>query len=397
MTGCSPSNYQQATSGYMPLNCAFEDAPSIPYQSYHQSSASPHLTSSYLFRDPTKYTLLGIEMITPKTARNRRKGASGDQVKHRRTRSGCFTCRGRRVKVCIDPFNSTNIGLTVDSVTKRVQYVRVCLFKINCAESTLTFAGCRKGNRECAYPDPTASKSPSEGKSGNPKNQDDEGSSGEESNEGEDQEPLEAIIDEDESQPESSRRGLAQGIRAGNAPNYTGSDTPSLVTDQGLSPTPSTEGSAYSTTAATVLWEKSRGKTRPSERALPTDIKFFLKYFVDHITYLHYSLKMNTDDVLRGAFLDVAVSPGNEALLNAVVGFSAYHYTLHNPQGRIQHFLQYYNKAVTLLLASLKKSEKPSLGTLLCMLQLAAIEVSSVRLGRVNKPLTCSRNSLETG
>lgn len=99
MTGCPPTQYQQATTGYVPYNRVFADAPSIPYQSYHQSSASTHLNSSYLFRDPKKYSSLEIEMITPKTARNRRKGPSGDQVKHRRTRSGCFTCRSRRVKV----------------------------------------------------------------------------------------------------------------------------------------------------------------------------------------------------------------------------------------------------------------------------------------------------------
>jgi len=36
----------------------------------------------------------------PKAQRNRRKSAPGlDHIKHRRTRSGCFTCRSRRVKV----------------------------------------------------------------------------------------------------------------------------------------------------------------------------------------------------------------------------------------------------------------------------------------------------------
>ena len=84
---------------------------------------------------------------------------------------------------------------------------------------------------------------------------------------------------------------------------------------------------------------------------------------------------MNADDVLQSTFLDVALSSGNEALLNALVGFSAYHYTLQNRQGKIQDFLQYYNKAVHLLLRAIKKEEKPTLGTLLCMLQLAAIEV----------------------
>lgn len=36
----------------------------------------------------------------PRSQRNRRKSAPGaDHIKHRRTRSGCFTCRSRRVKV----------------------------------------------------------------------------------------------------------------------------------------------------------------------------------------------------------------------------------------------------------------------------------------------------------
>lgn len=375
MIGCPPLPYQQATTGYVPYNRVFEDAPSIPYLSYHQSSASAHLNSSYLFRDPKKYSSLEIEMITPKTARNRRKGASGDQVKHRRTRSGCFTCRSRRVKVCSAQSNPDGVILTVDSVMKRAQSAIVRPLRTNNRRPTLTFAGCRKGSRDCSYPDTTTSKSPTDDKGGRSKTQDDQGSSDDESDDGEDRERLDTIVDEDESQPESSRSALAKSIRAGNVRNYPSSDTPSLVTDHGLSPTPSTEGSSYNTTAASFSRDIFKGKSRPSDRSLPEDVKFFLKWLVDNITYHHFSLKMNVDDVIQNTFIDIALSPGNEALLNAIVGFSAYHYTLQNPQGRIQDFLQYYNKAVTLLLASLKKNEKASLGTLLCMLQLAAIEV----------------------
>lgn len=66
----------------------------------------------------------------------------------------------------------------------------------------------------------------------------------------------------------------------------------------------------------------------------------------------------------------------NDALLHAVVGFSAFQRTLHNPTGKIQDFLQYYNKSVSLLLSSLRKGEKRDIGTLLAILQLATIEVS---------------------
>ena len=75
----------------------FNDAPEHPYSSVKLSSASGHLNSSFLFTKPTKD--FEFEMITPKIARNRRGAMPGEQVKHRRTRSGCLTCRGRRVKV----------------------------------------------------------------------------------------------------------------------------------------------------------------------------------------------------------------------------------------------------------------------------------------------------------
>lgn len=41
-----------------------------------------------------------IMFNSPKAQRSRRKSAPGlDHIKHRRTRSGCYTCRSRRVKV----------------------------------------------------------------------------------------------------------------------------------------------------------------------------------------------------------------------------------------------------------------------------------------------------------
>lgn len=41
-----------------------------------------------------------IMFSAPKAQRSRRKSAPGlDHIKHRRTRSGCYTCRSRRVKV----------------------------------------------------------------------------------------------------------------------------------------------------------------------------------------------------------------------------------------------------------------------------------------------------------
>lgn len=54
---------------------------------------------------------------------------STDHVKHRRTRSGCYTCRGRRVKVLKAPYlHCTNSADTIyDSVTRNALYAKVCL------------------------------------------------------------------------------------------------------------------------------------------------------------------------------------------------------------------------------------------------------------------------------
>ena len=98
-----------------------------------------------------------------------------------------------------------------------------------------------------------------------------------------------------------------------------------------------------------------------------------MTYFNENITYLHYSLKFDPEDFFKTHLLDAALR--NEVLLYAVVGFSAYQRTLQNPEGKIQDFLQYYDKAVSLLLKSIKRGEQHSIGTILAMLQLATIEV----------------------
>lgn len=76
---------------------------------------------------------------------------------------------------------------------------------------------------------------------------------------------------------------------------------------------------------------------------------------------------------MRTKLLDIALQ--NEPLLYAIVGFAAFQRTLHNPNGKIQDFLQYYNKSVSLLLRALKRGDRHSHGTILAMLQLATIEV----------------------
>lgn len=194
---------------------------------------------------------------------------------------------------------------------------------------------------------------------------------------------LESIPDEDEttdyaqrprstSKPGQRRVNPPQAANRKNSSNRQASETPSLVQDKGTSPTPSTEGSVgYA--ANLKLSSEDSGELLNDWSHLPNDLQYYLRYFYDNITHHHYFLKHDSGDFLRTLFLDAALR--NDALLHAVVGFSAFQMTLHNPEGRIQDFLQYYNKAVSLLLISLKRGDKHSISTLLAILQLATIEV----------------------
>jgi hypothetical protein len=115
--------------------------------------------------------------------------------------------------------------------------------------------------------------------------------------------------------------------------------------------------------------------SRPDWTFLPHELQFYLGYFYDNITNYHYGVVNDEDEFFKTGLTGLAIR--NEALLYAVVGFSAYHHALKNPNGKINDFLQYYSRSVTLLLDCLKKKEKYSVGTLFTILQLGTIEVSN--------------------
>jgi hypothetical protein len=100
-----------------------------------------------------------------------------------------------------------------------------------------------------------------------------------------------------------------------------------------------------------------------------------LTYYDENLTNYHYCIPHDSDNFFRYILPSAALR--HEPLLNALVGFSAYHLTLQNPDGKLQNFLQYYNRSVTLLLGALKRKEKHNVATLLTILQLATIEVRS--------------------
>jgi len=234
--------------------------------------------------------------------------------------------------------------------------------------------GCRKGNRECVYPEPqSGTKARSGSKSGTV-------SSPEEHEEEEEpKDRLGAIIDEEDEDDDEAEDDYDP------SKGYTlrePSDTPSLTLDQSPSPRTETSSTITSTALRPPLSRrssshatKSMGAPSKSTPALPSDVRFYLEYFRDHISIHHYSLKRDSNNFLKTDFLDMAIK--HEPLRYAVVGYAAYFHTLSKPDGRISTFLQYYNESVSRLRASITKHKKQSLATFLTILQLASIEVGA--------------------
>jgi len=252
-------------------------------------------------------------------------------------------------------------------------------------------AGCRKGKRECVYPEPPQQKGtpPASSKDGNDPSQHTSpaSSNGDDDGDTELDHRLEPIKDEDEADsegpsqharpvhpPRRSSTTSSFGQQAGRSGTRYGSETPSYEGTKSSSP-PASTGTGSSFTPAALLsdvaWQTT--SSLPDWSALPSDLQFYLSYFCENITHYHYCMVTDSDDFFRLVLPSAALQ--HEALLFAVVGFAAYHHTLKNPNGQIKEFLQYYNKSVTLLLGFLKKKEKYNIGTLLTILQLAAIEV----------------------
>ncbi|APA05342.1 hypothetical protein sscle_01g001120 [Sclerotinia sclerotiorum 1980 UF-70] len=334
-----------------------ESNPQARHSQQLLSSARSYADLNYLFGSQD------ITMLGPIPKPNRRKSSQGtEHVKHRRTRSGCYTCRSRRVK---------------------------------CDEHHPKCDRCTKGNRECVYPDVQNSAKGAgnnSSKVGHPKPSESPGSS-EDEYEDQEVERLEVIQDEDEieSQTERPENGWNTNAAAPNShptmrtksSTRQSSETPSLIQDKGSSPTPSTEGSigysSFDQAGAGSQFEEETfandlesGKLRSSWSHLPADLQFYLTYYCQNITFMHYSLRSNHEGFIHTLLLDVALR--SEPLLYAVVGFSAFQYAVEKREGKIQDFLQYYNKAVSLLLKSLRKGIRHTTATLLAILQLATIE-----------------------
>ena len=149
------------------------------------------------------------------------------------------------------------------------------------------------------------------------------------------------------------------------------SETPSYDDTKSSSPAGS---STTSTSLGTNKLESGpRSREHLSWAHLPPDMQYYQNWYQDNMTFYHFGMLHDTDNFFKTILPATAI--GDETLLNAFVGFIAYHATIQNPDGKIEDFLQYYNKSVTMLLSHLKRNDKYTIATLLTVLQLATIEV----------------------
>ncbi|OAX85459.1 hypothetical protein ACJ72_00137 [Emergomyces africanus] len=275
-----------------------------------------------------------------------------DHKKHKRTRSGCFTCRSRRVK---------------------------------CDETHPICDRCRKGNRDCVYPPPSARKAGNRANAGGAQKHPTipESDSSDENNVPDAGTAENEITKEDRSVSKAkaavSRGQSAQSLLArkkGRSPSETVSSTqeggtsPMSDTTVTISETQSPSGSSeIAPLEGSPLLAIS---DLPGVFELKNDVQFFLAYHRQHITFNHYFMRQDAASFINNDIPLHALS--YEPLLYAVVGFSAYIYSIRRPGGKLYTFLKYYNKSVTGLLKSLSTSNVHHDAMMLTILQLATFE-----------------------
>lgn len=247
--------------------------------------------------------------------------------------------------------------------------------------------GCKKGSRECTYPEPRSTPKPSSGSKSDqaPTVADDSRSSSDENDSSEESTPIKRRRKKGEPQkPGASNLKTSQFKQVSSK-----SQTPSLAEQPRQSVeqvklesslSPSTEASSVPASAGFEKPEKSSSVSTTDasqeDRAwshLSQDLQFYLDYHTTRLNYHHYFFNHDANHFLHNILIEHALQ--YDPLLYAVVGFAAFQLTVTRPDGKIQDFLGYYNKSVSLLRKSLIDNQKHTDATMLTILQLATFEV----------------------
>ena len=247
--------------------------------------------------------------------------------------------------------------------------------------------GCRKGSRECTYPEPRSTPRPSTGSkrdrastvAGDSRSASDGNDSSDESaaieqarTEGEVREPGAPSLKTSQSEQasfKSETSSLAEQPRQSEERvKFESSLSPSTETSSASASAGWSEKTEKSSSISTDVSHEDRAWSHLSQ-----DLQFYLEYHTTRLTYHHYFFKHDANHFLHNILIEHALK--YEPLLYAVVGFAAFHLTVARADGRIQDFLGYYNISVSLLRKSLVENQKHTDATMLTILQLATFEV----------------------
>ncbi|KAL8947483.1 MAG: hypothetical protein Q9222_006240 [Ikaeria aurantiellina] len=286
------------------------------------------------------------------------------------------------------------IPVAKDDAMRHAQRVKVeSLFEIYWEAALTRNQGCWKGSRTCTYPEPRSNaKAGSSSKSAAARATE---TVAEESSSQDEQEETRPIKQEDahheagsSSRPKSGNRKQSRHKDSGSRrPHAQGHKQPlpsiekaehepghahSPETDRSSPMSPSPAEAQRSHHQAHDTPDSSLSPEKITFSHLPPQQRFFLEYLQKNITYHHYFFRHDAGYFLHNILIEQALS--YEPLLHAVVGFAAFQWTITKPDGKIQDFLGYYNRSVSLLLKSLKSGQPHTEATLLTILQLACIE-----------------------
>ncbi|KAL5629927.1 hypothetical protein BROUX41_001533 [Berkeleyomyces rouxiae] len=346
--------------------------PTAPVQA-HSTAPTPASSSSSTFSHapdlPHPFSHGETTVFSIVDGQNWRRRPSGtEQVKHRRTRSGCFTCRSRRVK---------------------------------CDEGRPKCERCRKGNRDCKYPDPD-SKPPKGSRRPRAKGQEEfklppigttqyyhllprKHPLATQKDSAVDKSPtkLETIPDQDEPEtlPTCARSSIASSHNDHSSPidavrnhaSNPGSSPNSFAeTERKLSMSVSPSDSTAASSAAETEGLVGRPPTFKNYAHLSPDMQDCLDWYYTNITHYHYFILSDASDFFAVTLPRLALL--DETLLYGLVAFAAYLRALTNPNSSIKDFLAYFNRSITTMIGHLKAREETSVVRLVSILQLATLE-----------------------